>query len=163
MKLEDQLILKEQAKKLKELGVTADAIWYWVYPKKDGMISTHSGVCHREWAAEIIKDNEGDEFDHEICPAYSVAELGLMLPDLLETNTRQYELVTIKESNDEWLCRYVRNNDMLDTLLYTGGSTEAESRANMLIEILVKKWCHVELINASIIDTGMPVGVSNGK
>jgi hypothetical protein len=82
MKLESQVITKDQAKILKELGINAEAIWYWVYTKRDGMVSTQAGVCHKEWAKEIINDNEGDEFDHEMAPAYSVAELGVLLPDI---------------------------------------------------------------------------------
>ena len=101
MKLEDQVITRQQSKRLKELGVTGDAIWYWVYPRKEGMISTQAGVCHKTWAEEIIADNEGDEFDHEMSAAYSMAELGLMLGKYWENEiTAAYEFIANTEAEE---------------------------------------------------------------
>lgn len=137
MELKDQVCTLEQAKRLKELGVTEQSLWRWVFPARKEMISTTYGVYHYEQAKDIIEGNEGTYFDHTDAPAYTVAELGEMLPDMLTTNL-QYELVSIKE-DDCWLIRYVRGNNMLDqhpNIKGIGGETEAQARAAMLIYML---------------------------
>lgn len=44
---------------------------------------------------------------------FTISELSEILPDLI-TEDRQYELVIIKESPNDWLTRYVAGNDMLN-------------------------------------------------
>lgn len=121
MKIENQVCTLAQAKRLKELGIKHES--YFVFGATRGLIT-------ESWSVE---GDEDDFFD-----AYTVAELGIMLPDLLTTHL-QYELVCIKEADDEWLCRYCRNNDMLDTypqLPNAAGKTEAQARAAELIYLL---------------------------
>lgn len=79
MKLIDQVITLSQAKRLKELGVRQESIWFWAYPVKEKMISTLKGIIHCSTTDDIIRDNEGDEFDHEVACAFTVAELGAMI------------------------------------------------------------------------------------
>lgn len=79
MKLIDQVITLEQAKRLKELGVVQEAIWFWAYPVKEEMISTMKGIIHYTTKEDILTDNDGDEFDHDVAAAFTVAELGAMI------------------------------------------------------------------------------------
>ena len=141
MKLEDQLVTKQQAKRLKELGVTGDAIWYWVYPKKAGMISTQAGICNKTGAEEIVSDNEGDEFDHEMSAAYSVAELGVMLNH--KTNPRVYHPL-----DDDTNRFYVNTGyDSKKKLITEEFQFEAHARGRLIILHLEKKWITPEEIN----------------
>lgn len=124
MNIKNQLCLPEQAHKLYKLGIKNEAALFWVDMEepdtvyfKDGKHSLVGGI-----------------------PLFTVAELGIMLPDLLTTTSQaQYELVCIKEADDEWLCRYCRNNNMLDKypqLPSFAGKTEAQARAAELIYLL---------------------------
>lgn len=139
MKLEAQVITKDQAKRLKELGINAEALWYWVYTKKDGMYSTQAGVCHKEWAKEIIGDNEGDEFDHEMAAAYGVAELGVMLPAGYDTMF----------CTDGGWRGY--NHDGYD-FSKSPYKYEAELRADMLISLLEDKLITPEDCNKRLLE-----------
>jgi hypothetical protein len=68
-----------------------------------------------------------------------VSELGQMLPDLIETDNKQYELIFIKEAYDVWLCRYCRNNDMVDVHPFVepiAKRTLSEVISEMLIHLL---------------------------
>lgn len=148
MNLENQVCSLSQSKKIKELGIFQDSIWFWTYPVNEKKFSSSKGLIHQSVKNDIIGDNEGDEFDHDIAAAFSVAELGLMLPDMLTTNL-QYELVCIKE-DECWVCRYCHNNDICDlhpTAPTRAGETEAEARSELLIGLLVKKLITVDEVN----------------
>lgn len=156
MKLEDQVASVEQCKKLKELGIAQKGCFSWLYSP----LNSNYGISHHnEESLEILamsnpKSIEWKErIERGIFSAFSVAELGLMLPDLLETDLYQYELVCIKEADDEWLCRYVRNNNTLDLhpkADFGTGETEAEARADLLISLLEDKLISVEKINKKL-------------
>ena len=139
MKLEAQVITKDQAKRLKGLSINAEAIWYWVYTKRDGLISTQAGVCHKEWAKEIIGDNEGNEFDHEMAAAYGVAELGIMLPACYDT---------MYCTAEGWYGYDHDGNDFVNKPYIT----EAECRAAMLIALLESKAITAEDCNKRLLE-----------
>lgn len=123
MKIENQCCTLEQAKKLKELGVKQDAIWFWLYPAKEGIISTSNGLYYHLHAKEIFSDNEGNEFDSEMSAAYTVAELGVMLPTAYDT----------MRVDDGWRGYDDNNKDYPCNLIF---KTEAECRAALLIALL---------------------------
>jgi hypothetical protein len=128
MQIENQVCTLEQGEMLKEFGVKQESLFY----------HTHS-----KWGVMYITSID---FSGNPTSAYTVAELGEMLPDLIEQESKQYELVCIKE-DECWLCRYVRNNDMLDCFHYAAGKTEAEARANMLEYLIESKLITIEEIN----------------
>ncbi len=70
MKLENQVITIEQAHKLEELGVNAPSAFYWRYPTNKWIVEP-KGYFHEE--------EEGVEW----LPAYTVAELGVMVPNMV--------------------------------------------------------------------------------
>ena len=112
MKLENQVCSLESAKRLKELSVNKDSLYYW-YNCTD-----HPG----EWRITDIKLN--NDLDKETS-AYTVAELGEMLPSGLVTSGRKYK--------DIFMCVY--GNPEID-LVFKEEKTEAEARAKMLIYLL---------------------------
>lgn len=144
MNVENQVCSLGQAKKLAELGVVQrEGIFEWCVfmPDPTGEMWYYSPV----YLHEMVED----QLHEWIASAFTVAELGLMLPDLL-IKKFQYELVCIKEADDEWLLRYCRNNNMLDTypqLANAAGKTEAEARANELIYLLENKFITSEDCN----------------
>lgn len=118
MEFEKQVCSLELSKKLKELGVEQDSLFYW-------------------------RDNDGfqesDECDYSIASAFTVAELGEMLP---------FEYISIKHSGDkspskrDFYCCY------LEGLGYSDESqsayTEADARAKMLIYLVENKLINLE-------------------
>ena len=82
MKLENQLTTLETSKKLKELGVKQDSIWWWNWWDKDaGDIYT-----------EILDTADG------FASAFTVAELGEILP------SDSKDVVSIQERSGDRRC-----------------------------------------------------------
>lgn len=145
MKIENQVCTLEQAKRLKEIGVLQESEFYF----RMGKIWHFREVTdwpNQEQLSDLLQSGQENE---RIFSAYTVAELGEMLPDLIEQEDKQYELVCIKE-DDCWLCRYVRNNNMLDCFHYAAGETEAEARTNMLEYCIESNLTTIDQINKSI-------------
>ena len=67
MKLENQVVSLELAKKLKELGFKQDSLYYWA--EDENFIVTKDKI-----------ENSQDWRDNYFIPAYTVPELGEMLP-----------------------------------------------------------------------------------
>jgi hypothetical protein len=116
MKLEDQVTSLELSKKLKELGVKQESLCFWeqaTQTKKNGELIWYLGT----------KDLPNSDW----CSAFSVAELGEMLPDYVSTYKRE----------GQWIA---------DASLHRGGEiplmgsgTEADARAYMLIYLIENK------------------------
>lgn len=139
MKLEDQYCLLSQSKRLKELGIDQNTQWYWCYPVDDKMISTKRQLIHTSVTHEYISDNEGDEFDHAIASAYSVAELGVMLPAGYDT---------MYATDEGWIGYDHGGNDFKDESF----RTEAECQAEMLIHLLQRNIVPAEECNKRLTD-----------
>lgn len=142
MKTENQVCNFQQAKKLSSFGLRqCNAFWVW------DEIPFDSGNAVLRNRITATHDYSGK------LAAYSVAELGAMLPDLIET-TLQYELVCVKE-DDGWLIMYIRNNNLLDHLpeiKLCAADTEAEARADMLIKLLEYKFIRPDDCNLRLKD-----------
>lgn len=130
MKLEQQVVSLELAKKLKELGVKQDSLYVW------------SQCCNDpEWNIEAIAwhNNSTGEWDDghildesKIFSAFTVAELGEMFPDFWTImwqgdKVPPHSLIVI--TNEENGKRYQERAD----------DTEADARAKMLIYLLENK------------------------
>lgn len=154
MKLINQVCTLEQAKRLKELGVRQDAIWFWAYPVKDKMISTRKGVIHYTTKEDILMDNEGDEFDHDVAAAFTVAELCQMLPDYYPSWRFK-----VSESSEErkWIATVICGPkppgiDNIHTAYEFDryAKTQAEALATLLIALLDIKYITPEEVNARL-------------
>jgi|TARA_R100001530_G_scaffold135693_1_gene113566 hypothetical protein len=111
MKLEDQVVSLELAKKLKELKVKQESLWY------------HYRIGDK-WGIKLTKptiENEHSEF----YSAFTVSELGEILP---ETNWQTYR------EKKGWII-----TDHQINLPTQKADTEADARAKMLIYLLENK------------------------
>ena len=133
MKLEQQVVSLELAKKMKELGFEQESYLYWVNVKSTQPQSDVNfwGIW-RGMKDEIL----GVDVSKNIS-AYTVAELGEMLPAevwlLNEPPFKKQYLLTINrytKSND-WSVSYVRKDDQ--DFIDERAKTEADARAKMLI------------------------------
>jgi len=118
MKLEDQVCSLELAKRLKELGVKQESLFYHLY----------GGICYRSECLPLA----GIDW----CSAFTVAELGEILP-LNFTSIR-------KNANDEnkivWMSAGIEN---IITKMDTYSDKEADARAKMIIYLIENKLTEV--------------------
>lgn len=116
MKLCDQVCTIEQGKRLLELGVTAPAVFWWG-PVKSG---SHGSTPQLGWSSDSV------------APAYTVAELGIMLPP------HEWSMYTEKQEY-KWVTGFIIGNGTaychseINGVPYGAWKTEAEARAQVLI------------------------------
>lgn len=146
MNIENQVCSLELAKKLKELGVKKDSIFYWAdgilvnniemeLLLENGTVRTLSGV-YNDWPDRKVA---------ELYSAFSVAELGEMLPhDLIvkykdffgDIDQVSYRLMIQKTDPNDWNVYYYEkheeNCDFSDSNL-------ANALAKMLIHLIENK------------------------
>jgi len=124
MKLEDQVISLELGKKLKELGVKQESLWYWYICKDETLacfnvpaLISHKNIKQPELAG-------GSYYS-----AFTVAELGEMLPlaYLEQYKGELYHLVHYKTNT---LTFDHQESDKL----------EANARAKMLVYLIKNKF-----------------------
>lgn len=112
MKLENQVCALEQGEKLLKLGVSNDSFFHWFMD--DDLIMGEHWSCGR-----LANPNE------ETIPAFTVAELGVMLPT-------GYDSMRVTERGAEmWRTYDESGNDFPNIFV-----TEAEARAAVLIHLL---------------------------
>lgn len=130
MKLEDQVITLEQAKRLQELGVTAPSIFSHSIGWVQGSDPDRYLLAYGGFEAE----GECDRY-----PAYTVAELGEMLPfqylnpaSILTASKLNPDeaMVTVWKSGKEWRYRGGPDDACSKQM------TEAQARAGLLIHLL---------------------------
>jgi hypothetical protein len=120
MKLEDQVTSLELSKKLKELGVNQESLFYWVEIKKGKWECWELIHLMQHWECCHVRD----EKPVNKISSYSVAELGEMLP--LDN--------TYIEWDGEWQVHYMdRDSGELESFY---DASEANSRAQALIYLL---------------------------
>lgn len=142
MKLEDQVINLELAKRLKELGVEQDSLFYWI--KKESPYV---------WYNSNNYPIKADKFYYS---AFTVAELGELLPAYTNIDGDAYKLELSKyripigdyEGEIRYSCEYWTLIGKSSYILGKGcyDTNEANARAQMLIYLLEEK-----LINAPIL------------
>jgi len=123
MKLEDQVCSLELSKKLKELGVKQESVWYWYEPK---------GLTVNPYLI-ILDHNELEEYQI-ISAAFTVAELGEIIGCIYDCACFSQRLLEI------WNCSFARADaeGVLNIEHTERASTEADCRALMLIHLIEK-------------------------
>ena len=119
MELEKQVCSKESGNRLKELGVKQESIFYHCY--------------HPESESHFVadmKDSTADGLAHIECSAFTVAELGDMLPEMVDN----LQILTWKKTWREQMTYFCEHRDNVFS-----AETEAEARAKMLIYLLENK------------------------
>lgn len=149
MTLSSQVASLELARILQKLGVKQEAVWYWYYtdaPFPDGSrweLRLGSEISEAEWELS----NESD-----IVAAFTVAELGEMLPARIEVKDpmiprfdgTHFAAFEIRKHSD-WEAVYIIYRNGIGYILngYENGArhhgTEADARAKMLIYLLENK------------------------
>ena len=124
MKLENQVCSLELAKKLKELGVKHEALFYYSKPYKIHVYSVFRNVQTYSLAAHT---------DSPPIAAFTVAELGEMLPPI----TGRGYISTTRFKDKDWHCEFLVST--MNTQKLEVGDTEADARARMLVYIIENK------------------------
>lgn len=125
--LEKQVCNLELSKRLKELGVMQESLFYWVNWQED----KHKIIQGAPIGWHI------ENHSHKDCPvvsAFTVAELGEMLPWGIEGGNPPYTTLKIlKLQNRGWIVLYKNKGGVLHQ---DGADTEADARAKMLIYLV---------------------------
>lgn len=151
MKLSEQVISLEQAKRLKELGVIQESLFYHTHFTGNGdgyfFSSKHNEIYFKDNCKEY-KDIGDYDFEnspmtptgedragrYKIASAFTVAELGVMLPPFTYSwmgRANTYGCVSSnQEPNDDYINYSVENGQI------SNGANEAECRAAQLIYLL---------------------------
>jgi hypothetical protein len=135
-----QFVSLELAKRMKELGFPQVSMFYWWWNKFGGHIGSDSNPVRLE-----DKEPHNPQGGWNYCSAYSVAELGKMLPWFDKDGN---ELKISKYSHPSWqICYY---NDRADFIgkgerhipsgFVSEAKTEADARAKMLIWLAENKY-----------------------
>ena len=136
MDLTQQVCSLKYARKLQELGVKQDSLWYWI---SIGILNNK----HVGWRLELSHNCNCEEplIAQEYYSAYTVAELGELLPFKIYSNPipNPFEL-KINKLENKWEVYYLayesrelNNTDLCPTI---NANTEANARASMLIYLL---------------------------
>ena len=161
MKLSDQCCTREQAQRLKELGIDQDSVF--IHFKA----ASHAGICQRGtryvWA---VTGNPYDAEDIEDWAAFSVAELGQMLPDYthklgnLEIGKSETDHISMKPKKEKWWnVSYWTLSGRVERDLYIPeqkskhlqqAATLAQTLAKMLIYLLENNLLSVSEVNERI-------------
>lgn len=138
MELENQVVSLELAKKLKELGVEQESLFYWKEFRafRDG----------EEIEPNYYLKTKEEVFDsgHNYFSAFTVAELGEMLPSEINFPFKNGK----RRSRNSSLKSYFGNGLNWKNVIYTkageagawvNGNTEADARAKMFIYLIENK------------------------
>ena len=144
MKLESQVCSLELAQKLKELGVEQDSLFCW------GEVNFSRSWADYEWELHHKDLFPKNWHNKNLVSAYTVAELGEMLPASLECKPKPHKTgkkeIFELSSEKEWTEGEV-NYKVTYTYFYyepmdyfqLESPTEADARAKMLIYLLENK------------------------
>lgn len=130
MKIKDQCVSLELAKKLKELGVKQESLFYYQNnPYNDGQDCIDLMINQKESVdgENVIMNSECENNLNPKYSAFTSAELGEILPVWSDSSKR--------DTND-WHVRVFDKNIAIKH--HSFGETEAEARAKMLIHLLEK-------------------------
>lgn len=129
MNLSDQVCSLESAKKLRELGVRQESLFYWHLP------------VYEDWRV-LMGRNEMWEEEYTVS-AFTVAELGEFLPLFVEQDKKKFKLYLAKNEYGEWFVEYhewsLKQLDNYELLVQRHADTESEARAKMLIYLIENK------------------------
>lgn len=133
MKLEQQVCSLELAKKLKELGVKQDSLFYWTQRAIE-----YNGHAPTEWKIQTYKGHDNDMYP--FISAFTVAELGELMPYWLYIKGHpqiccyaQGKTIQAVDLEKHEICEYKGN------LLEWKADTEADARAKILVYLLENK------------------------
>jgi len=125
MNIKDQVCSFEFAKKLKELGVKQESYFYWYTDGLNRRIETETDYIRGVYGYGGSAD--------AVYSAFTVAELGEMLPNHIHKDSSTYWLWYGKMH--AWEVSYCTSDD--EFLAYVEEETEASARAKMLVYLIM--------------------------
>lgn len=134
MNIESQVCSLELAKRLKELGVKQKSFFKYEV-KKDGYLT--------------IYHSKATSCANEYYSAFTVAELGEMLPHSLQADTasKNNSILEInKNLNNRWILVYAVHSNLPPTICIIDDN-EANARAKMLISLIENSLIDLKEIN----------------
>lgn len=143
MKLENQVSSLELSKKLKELGVPQESLFSWMLIEKQVHNRLYPDMYQTEdekWYLCQLKDyGTIHAIDH--VSAFTVAELGMMLPGTLWGKPYDIELYVYGDKPDRSDRQYgielkTYNDGSVQTYWTVNENNEADARAKMLIYLI---------------------------
>ena len=118
--VEKQVTSLEPSKRLKELGLEQDSVWYWV-------------LLEGYFDYKLVQKGFNSDLSKTIyhaCSAFTVAELGELLPDWADFTQKHYN----STSKETWYRCYTKKRiTLIDDF------KEADARARMLIHLIENK------------------------
>ena len=137
MKIESQVCLPEQGKRLKALGIIQESLFYWAGDK---------------WG---IMPKSSIDFSGDPTSVFTVGELGVLLPNKIRHNKMDYTYRINKEKSGLWEIKYrTRSRDFkLIPLKIISGKIEAWLRAEMFIFLLENKFTTPEYCNKKTLES----------
>lgn len=133
MELTKQVTSLELSKRLKELGVKQESLFYWIntgeLPYEDYMVTDTDNAHDTHGGTESWVDDEAT------ISAFTVAELGEMLPNRLEGNHPLWYL-TVHCNDNYYAVTYETFNGVISEQFDARDKNEANARAKMLIYLL---------------------------
>ena len=131
MKPDQQVCSLEPAKRLKELGIKQDSYFAWVEDQDTIGAGGELGGTGEFYLTQKQSFQEGFS-------AFTVAELGEMLPRRIKGKASDYTLAIKHNAVGGWLVFY-EEHDGDTTMERRFADTEADARAKMLIYLLENK------------------------
>jgi len=139
MELSKQVTSLELSRRLKELGFEQESLFYHS-ANVGGMLSKEQFLAHDPFNQEKLQDDGFREAVDKTYSAYTVAELGEMLPERIKINHEEKSFSIFREKiNETWDVAYSTNTDD-DCGLWQQANTEANARAKMLIYLKENKY-----------------------
>lgn len=141
MKIEDQCCTPAQGEKLKDLGIKQESLFYWT---------------HSKWG---IMPKSSIDFSGDPTSVFTVAELGVLLPDIyaemqwVSIGNAEYNSKSINMEPPNCFSVHIGeamnrlNHESFDQELYP---TEAQARAAYLIHLLENKLHSPEEANKNL-------------
>jgi hypothetical protein len=136
MDIEKQVCSLELAKRLKELGVKQESLFYYQNnPYNNGkdcidlMIVERSSINNEN----VIMNTQCENEDNPKYSAFTVAELGEMLPILIKDGSNLIIWPYLKNDKKVWDIDYNGHEESDETFV---SDTEADARAQMLIYLI---------------------------
>ena len=135
MKLENQVISLDLAKKLKELGAKQESIFQWI-PYPDG------STKHGEWYLQLVPIRDGKGlYNMTGLSAYTVAELLELMPEEMTDDTENSYSFTLTKAYDFWVATW--ENGEYSTGEQIEDRKASDCLAKMLIYLLENDLCQV--------------------
>jgi hypothetical protein len=129
--IEEQLCSLEQAKKLVKLGLRTPTIFYYTVD-----ITSKRRRIRYGHDLQAVNTSDFNEVCYKFYPAYTVAELGVLLPsDIFVDGYCVFEMEQLGKHEPHWLWRGEEYN------------TEAQARAEALIWLIENDYLKAEDLN----------------